>query len=160
MVRKSVNVIGASVIAFGLFGVPEVSEAQGRSSVVVQCGPGQRAVMEQRQSYRGSQTVARCVGSRGAVNRGNGYGRARYSSRGAYDSYGSYGSYNSYRPTRQRVYYDRAPRRSKGKSALVIAGSAATGAGVGGAIRGGKGALVGAAIGGGVASIYEATKRR
>ncbi len=55
---------------------------------------------------------------------------------------------------------ERAPRRSKTKSALMIAGSAATGAGVGGALKGKKGALIGAAIGGGSASIYEAAKRR
>jgi hypothetical protein len=55
---------------------------------------------------------------------------------------------------------ERTPQRSKTKSALMIAGSAATGAGVGGAIKGKKGALIGAAIGGGSASIYEAAKRR
>jgi hypothetical protein len=42
----------------------------------------------------------------------------------------------------------------------MIAGSAATGAGVGGALKGTKGALIGAAVGGGAASIYEAAKRR
>jgi hypothetical protein len=42
----------------------------------------------------------------------------------------------------------------------MIAGAAATGAGVGGALKGKTGALVGAAIGGGSASIYEAAKRR
>ena len=34
------------------------------------------------------------------------------------------------------------------------------GAGVGGIVKGKKGALIGAAIGGGAASIYEATRRR
>lgn len=52
------------------------------------------------------------------------------------------------------------PERSKTKTALIIGGSAASGAGVGGIIGGKKGALIGAAIGGGAASIYEATKRR
>jgi hypothetical protein len=42
----------------------------------------------------------------------------------------------------------------------MIGGSAAAGAGVGGALHGSKGALIGAAIGGGAASIYEATRRR
>jgi hypothetical protein len=46
------------------------------------------------------------------------------------------------------------------KSAMIIGGSAASGAGVGGIAAGKKGALIGAAIGGGAASIYEATKRR
>lgn len=50
--------------------------------------------------------------------------------------------------------------RSWTKSALIIGGSAASGAGIGGAVKGKKGALIGAAIGGGAASIYEATQRR
>ena len=50
--------------------------------------------------------------------------------------------------------------RSWSKSALIIGGSAASGAGVGAAVKGKKGALIGAAIGGGAASIYEATRRR
>lgn len=52
------------------------------------------------------------------------------------------------------------PQRSWGKTAMVIGGSSAAGAGVGGLMGGKKGALVGAAIGGGAASIYEATRRR
>jgi hypothetical protein len=49
--------------------------------------------------------------------------------------------------------------RSWQKSALIIGGAAASGAGVGGIISGKKGALIGAAVGGGAASIYEASKR-
>ena len=52
------------------------------------------------------------------------------------------------------------PRRTWTKSAMIIGGSAASGAGVGGIVKGKKGALIGAAIGGGAASIYEATRRR
>ncbi len=64
---------------------------------------------------------------------------------------------------------DRLPRSRTGragrlpermtKTALIIGGSAASGAGVGGIVGGKKGALLGAAIGGGAASIYEATRR-
>jgi hypothetical protein len=50
--------------------------------------------------------------------------------------------------------------RSWGKTAMIICGGAASGAGVGGIVGGKKGALLGAAIGGGAASIYEATQRR
>jgi len=50
--------------------------------------------------------------------------------------------------------------RSWKKIAMIIGGSAASGAGVGGIVKGKKGALIGAAIGGGAASIYEATRRR
>jgi len=45
------------------------------------------------------------------------------------------------------------------KTALIIGGSTAAGAGVGGLVGGKKGALIGAAIGGGASTIYEATKR-
>jgi hypothetical protein len=49
--------------------------------------------------------------------------------------------------------------RSWKKTAMVIGGSTAGGAGLGGIMGGKKGALIGAAIGGGAASIYEASKR-
>lgn len=52
------------------------------------------------------------------------------------------------------------PQRSWKTSALVIGGSAASGAGIGGALGGRKGAITGAAIGGGAASIYEAIRRQ
>jgi hypothetical protein len=65
------------------------------------------------------------------------------------------------RPRAQRVVYqETAPRRSWKKTALVIGGSTATGAGVGAIMGGKKGALIGAAIGGGASTIYESTKRR
>ncbi len=51
-------------------------------------------------------------------------------------------------------------RRSWQKSAILIGGSAAGGAGIGGLIAGKKGALAGAAIGGGAAAIYDQVKRR
>jgi hypothetical protein len=53
-----------------------------------------------------------------------------------------------------------APRRSKAKTALVIGGSTAAGAGIGGLAGGKKGALIGAALGGGGAAIFEALKRK
>ncbi|MQA30832.1 MAG: hypothetical protein GEU82_13540 [Luteitalea sp.] len=51
------------------------------------------------------------------------------------------------------------PRRNWKKTALVIGGSSAAGAGVGALFGGKKGALIGAAIGGGASTIYETTKR-
>ena len=51
-------------------------------------------------------------------------------------------------------------QRSWGKSALIIGGSAATGAGIGGIVDGKKGALIGAALGGGAGSLFEGAKRR
>ena len=60
--------------------------------------------------------------------------------------------------TRAVVSEKRAGRSWK-KTAMVIGGSTAGGAGIGGIVGGKKGALIGAALGGGAASIYEATKR-
>ena len=63
-------------------------------------------------------------------------------------------------PVADRVYAEDAPAgRSWKKTALIIGGSTASGAGVGAIVGGKKGALIGAAIGGGASSIYEATKR-
>jgi hypothetical protein len=53
---------------------------------------------------------------------------------------------------------ERAPRRDWKKTALVIGGSTATGAGVGAVFGGKKGALIGAAIGGGAGTLYEVVK--
>jgi hypothetical protein len=68
--------------------------------------------------------------------------------------------YRTAQPVQQRVVVEDAqPRRSWAKTAMVIGGSSAAGAGVGGMMGGKKGALIGAALGGGAASIFEATRR-
>ena len=70
--------------------------------------------------------------------------------------------YQTVEPAPERVVRETAPRpdeRSWQKTAMIIGGSAASGAGVGGIVKGKKGALIGAAIGGGAATIYESTKR-
>jgi hypothetical protein len=54
---------------------------------------------------------------------------------------------------------ERAPSRDWVKTAMIIGGSTAAGAGVGGIFGGKKGALIGAAIGGGASTIYEVQKR-
>jgi hypothetical protein len=159
MVRNSVKIIAATVVAVGMCGVPATGLAQSygyddQSSVVVECGAGQRASLEHRRINGRTQTVARCEGAqaRGVVY--DEYGRAVQTRQAAYETS---------RPVARRSnvqYVERAPERTKTKSALMIAGSAATGAGVGGALKGKKGAIIGAAIGGGSASIYEAAKRR
>ena len=130
MDANRVKIIAVSLVALGTMSAPAVSSAQSyryandaQPAVVVECRPGQRAVLEQRRVDSGTQLVARCV-------------------------------------TARATRVDRTPKRSKTKTALMIAGSTATGAGVGGALKGKKGALIGAAVGGGAASIYESAKRR
>ena len=64
-------------------------------------------------------------------------------------------------PAPQRVVtrtVERAPSRNWKKTAMVIGGSTAAGAGIGGIVGGKKGALIGAAIGGGASTLYESTK--
>jgi len=59
-----------------------------------------------------------------------------------------------------RVVYERVPyHRSWKKSAAVIGGATAAGAGVGALAGGGKGALIGGAIGAGAGTAYEVHKR-
>jgi hypothetical protein len=67
--------------------------------------------------------------------------------------------YRTAAPATQRVVEEPSNKRSWKKTAMVIGGSTAGGAGVGAIVGGKKGALIGAALGGGAASIYEATKR-
>jgi hypothetical protein len=71
----------------------------------------------------------------------------------------------AYRPApvaKEDVVYreDDRSERSWQKTAMIIGGSTAGGAGIGGILGGKKGALIGAAIGGGASSIYEASRRR
>jgi hypothetical protein len=98
---------------------------------VVSCESGQRAIV--RNAFVRGETVTRvdCVGS---GSRTAAYRTARYR-------------------TERR-------HRSWQKSALIIGGSTATGAGIGGIVHGTKGALIGAALGGGASSIYEGARRR
>ena len=62
-------------------------------------------------------------------------------------------------PAQTRVVTRERSGRSWKKTAMIIGGSTAGGAGLGGIMGGKKGALIGAAIGGGASSIYEASKR-
>ena len=140
MVTSRVRMIAAGLVACAALATPAMVSAQryaddDQPAVIVECGPGQRAVMAQRRVNGASQIVARCEGASQAV-------RARTVSRS------------------NARYVERQPLRTKTKTALMIAGSAATGAGVGGALKGKKGALIGAAVGGGSATVYEAIKRR
>ena len=66
----------------------------------------------------------------------------------------------STQPVRARsASVERQPSRNWQKTALIIGGTTAAGAGVGGAFGGKKGALIGAAIGGGASTLYEASKK-
>ena len=68
----------------------------------------------------------------------------------------------STRTTRQRVVRTEPRRRHRSwkKSAVVIGGSSAAGAGIGALVGGKKGALIGAAAGAGAGTVYEVKKRK
>jgi hypothetical protein len=103
--------------------------------VVVACGLGQHAIVRDTVVRGQAVTRVECVSA------------SRYRQA-------------AYRTRYVTRYRDGRGRRSWGKSALIIGGSAASGAGIGGIIRGQKGALIGGALGGGVASLYEGAHRR
>lgn len=144
-----------------------LSAATTNAPTLVQCEPQQEAVL--RRSVVAGREVAEvtCVSTRAA------YGDAYYGGRTAYESdivtqpvvrtqvarprTVRQVVYTEPRASRQVV--ERRSGRSWKKTALVIGGSTATGAGVGAIAGGKKGALIGAAIGGGAATIYEAVKR-
>src|SRR4051812_46301765 len=62
------------------------------------------------------------------------------------------------RATTTRIV-DEAPKRDWKKTAMVVGGTTAAGAGLGAIIGGKKGALIGAAIGGGAGTLYEVRKK-
>jgi hypothetical protein len=139
MVPRNLPLLAVSLAACGMLVAPPTVSAQSsrRASVVVDCGAGQRAVTGQRRVNGRTQVVAHCEDGRRQLR-----------------------SNAARRVSQHDEYVELERERSKTKTALMIAGSAASGAGVGGALGGTKGALIGAAVGGGAASIYEATKRR
>ena len=61
--------------------------------------------------------------------------------------------------TVKTTYVERAPKRDWKRTALIIGGSSAAGAGVGALAGGKKGSLIGAAIGGGASTIYQMMKK-
>jgi hypothetical protein len=61
-------------------------------------------------------------------------------------------------PQSSAARVEQRPGRNWKKTALVIGGSTAAGAGIGAMVGGKKGALIGAAIGGGASGLYEAKK--
>ncbi|HOC18388.1 MAG TPA: hypothetical protein PKK95_08980 [Vicinamibacterales bacterium] len=151
----------AAVAATGL----QAAEAT-QAPMLVNCGPGQQALVRQVTLANGQPaSQVDCVGVAGSAAA---YAAAQpaYAApqvRMAADDdivtaprvVRTAETYRASAPTRQVE----KPRRSWKKTALIIGGSTAAGAGVGGIVAGKKGALIGAAIGGGASTIYEAVKR-
>jgi predicted ABC-type sugar transport system permease subunit len=67
-------------------------------------------------------------------------------------------SYTTAAPRRAATTRIETPHRDWAKTAMVIGGTTAAGAGLGAIFGGKKGALIGAAIGGGAGTLYEVRK--
>ena len=124
----------------------------------LRCEPGQRAVIR----HVGGATAAECVD--GATL------DSRYRAAPAALAYPTYSAYpvSGFRQVQPVRAYTSAPaprrasvatidraHRDWAKTAMVIGGSSAAGAGLGAIFGGKKGALIGAAIGGGAGTLYE-----
>jgi hypothetical protein len=128
--------------------------------VMINCAAGERALV--RQVTLNGQPVSQvaCVADAAAFATGAVAGGAPLAQPIAYRA-----STGNTLARRRVVYQEAAPartvsaKRSWTKPLLVIGGSTAAGAGIGGLVGGKKGALIGAALGGGASTIYEATKR-
>ena len=140
------------------------------------CEPGQRAVIRQA-SATTPQSVA-CVSEIATVPTGLSAAPVAGVTRVAYTSAPSYTRpqpvdepVEVYRPRAMPVSYEPSPARhqtrdvarptrSVKKSAVIIAGSTAVGATIGGLTKGKKGALVGGLLGGGAAAVWDQVTRR
>ena len=151
---------GAATAATGV----QAAEAASQAPLLVNCGPGQQALVRQVVLTSGQlASQVDCVGVAG--------GAAYSAVQPVYPAaqvrtVADEDVVTAPRVVRTQTYRAPAPtrrveqpRRSWKKTALIIGGSTAAGAGVGGIVAGKKGALIGAAIGGGASTIYEAVKR-
>lgn len=130
--------------------------AAGQQPVLVNCGPGTQTLV--RPVWVNGQQVSQveCLATAGGVAYPQQARPVAYES-SVYDARMTRPAYSSYTPAPRRVV--RRSQRSWGKTALVIGGTTAGGAGIGGLIGGKKGALIGAAIGGGAGTLFEVGKR-
>ena len=157
----------ASAYAMPVANAPALRTALTNAPTLVDCEPGQRAVLQQ--TLIDGRQIARvaCVTEQPAPVMAYGTPVAYVDPRAS-----SFQSDIVQQPPVQTVVSrprvtrvssvrrEAEPRRSWKKTALVIGGSTAGAAGLGGLIGGKKGALIGAGVGGGAAAIYEAMKRK
>jgi hypothetical protein len=157
----------ASAYAMPVANAPALRSALTNAPTLVDCEPGQRAVLQQ--TVVDGREIARvaCVTEQVAAPVVYGTPVSYYESR-PFSPQPDIVQRPAVqqvvtRPRATRVASTRRevePTRSWKKTALIIGGSTGAGAGVGAIAGGKKGALIGAAIGGGAASIYEAMKRK
>jgi len=131
--------------------------------MLVNCGPGRQALVRQVSVDGGLVPQVDCVGASGvSSDAGVMYGRqvsdVQVLPASVYNERVAAGRARQL-VTRQAPARTTQSKRGWKKPLLIIGGSSAAGAGVGGILGGKKGALIGAAIGGGASAIYEATRK-
>ncbi|MGE5358567.1 MAG: hypothetical protein ACM3NQ_06070 [Bacteroidales bacterium] len=136
--------------------------------VMVNCAPGQRALVRQVVLNGEAVSQVACVADLAGASADSyapmGVQARPVSYTTAADDVRSTRSSNL---TERRVVYqqpttERVVQKSRSswkKPLLVIGGSTAAGAGIGGLVGGKKGALIGAALGGGASTLFEATRK-
>ena len=137
------------------------------SNVAINCNPGEQALVRQ-SIVRGELQVNVVCANSGAIVQasygaaGNEFAQGPYLTPAVYRTQPVGERDSSVARSRTTTTQSRVERsgRSWEKTAMIIGGSTAGGAGIGGIIGGKKGALIGAAIGGGASAIYEARQRR
>ncbi len=118
----------------------------------LRCEAGQRAVIHQ----VGGATAAECVDGAALDSRYRAAPAALAYPASGFRQVQPVRAYTTApAPRRVSVAAIERPHRDWAKTAMVIGGSSAAGAGLGALFGGKKGALIGAAIGGGAASLYE-----
>jgi len=129
----------------------EVGNATSAPQVRLRCEPGQRAVVRQLAGAAEAECVDRSpIDPYGSIRTPVAYQASEPWARPTYERYPA-----PRRPVRAEPFSSRDWR----KTAVVVGGSTAVGAGLGAIFGGKKGALIGGAIGGGASSMYEARKR-
>jgi hypothetical protein len=113
----------------------------------LRCEPGQRAIIRQ----LGGAAAAECVDG--------GYASAQTALARPVSDVRPVQTYASNRIPRRTTTARVGRGRDWTKTAMVIGGSGAAGAGLGALFGGKKGALIGAAIGGGAGTLYEVRKK-
>src|SRR2546422_10643786 len=176
--RYMTSPVQASIPAPSLGSTQLVSQGAGLESnpVLVDCADGQRALV--RHVSVAGQTVAQvqCVGQ--PLMTPNGFDEMSMAAAPAYNTARAYpasmsrpASYSAPAPVRTRTVASRQPvayrtasepvhtGRSWKKSALIIGGSAAGGAGIGAIVGGKSGAVKGAVLGGVAGTVYDIATR-
>jgi hypothetical protein len=178
--RYMTSPVQASIPAPSLGSAQLVSQGAGLASnpVLVDCADGQRALVKH--VAVGGQTVAQvqCVGE--ALGTTNAFDETSTAAAPAYTSARAYpasmsrpAAYSAPAPARTRTVAAREPvvyrtasservthtPRSWKKSALIIGGSAAGGAGLGAIVGGKSGAVKGAVLGGIAGTVYDIATR-